>query len=150
MRLNNSLSLHIEIKPFIDLSNEYLPPLLLQPIIENAIWHGLAPSIREPKELHIRIDNIDHNLVIEISDNGIGIGAAYKEKVFELFQRLNPHLYEGTGVGLATCKKIVENYNGNIWLESEEGVGTTFYFSLAKSITVSMCKSIPIIIQKAS
>jgi signal transduction histidine kinase len=68
-----------------------------------------------------------------ISDNGIGIKKEDQERVFALFTRLHSHTkYEGTGIGLATCKKILTNLNGKIWVTSTEGVGTTFYFTIPK------------------
>ena len=68
-----------------------------------------------------------------ISDNGIGIKKEDQERVFTLFTRLHSHTqYEGTGIGLATCKKILTNLNGKIWVSSTEGVGTTFYFTIPK------------------
>jgi len=64
-------------------------------------------------------------------DNGIGIPQKMQEKVFGIFKRLHPsEVYEGTGIGLALCKKVVERHNGKIWIESAYGRGTTFYFSL--------------------
>ncbi len=72
--------------------------------------------------------------IFAISDNGIGIKKEDQARVFDLFTRLNArNLYEGTGIGLATCKKILTNLNGRIWLTSTEGVGTTFYFTIPKS-----------------
>ena len=68
-----------------------------------------------------------------IKDNGIGIPPQYQEKIFSMFQRL--HLAkdcDGTGIGLAHCKKIKEMHHGHIWLESAEGAGATFYFTLKK------------------
>lgn len=68
-----------------------------------------------------------------IKDNGIGISKKYHQKIFQIFQSLNTHK-ESTGIGLSIVKKIVDLYKGEIWLDSEEGVGTTFYFTLPKTI----------------
>jgi len=68
---------------------------------------------------------------IGIADNGIGIDAQYHEQVFGLFKRLHGSgKYAGSGIGLAICHKIVERYGGRMWVESEAGKGSKFFFTL--------------------
>jgi PAS domain S-box-containing protein len=92
-------------------------------------------SIRFAKEdLRIEIGCVDKGDFYEfyVKDNGIGFDMKYKDKIFELFYKLNPGEYGGTGVGLAIVKKIVESHGGKVWADSREGRGSTFYFTLPK------------------
>ncbi len=100
---------------------------LLQNLISNAI--KFTDKDKPEVSIDIKFDN-GHPL-FAISDNGIGISAEDEVKVFEIFRRLHTEKeYAGTGIGLAICKKIVERHQGRIWLKSEPGIGTTFYFTL--------------------
>jgi light-regulated signal transduction histidine kinase (bacteriophytochrome) len=79
-------------------------------------------------QIHIKHQLDDNQHLISVSDNGIGIAQENQERVFSIFQRLHSReAYEGAGIGLATCKKIVKKMDGKIWASSEIGQGTTFY-----------------------
>jgi signal transduction histidine kinase len=73
----------------------------------------------------------DGNPILFVRDNGIGIDPNFKDRIFGLFDKLDPHT-EGTGIGLALAKRIIEFHGGRIWVESEPGKGATFYFTLTK------------------
>lgn len=99
-------------------------------LISNALkYHkpGRQPRIR------IRASEGEREWLFSVQDNGIGIEEAYFERIFVLFQRLHSKQdYSGTGIGLAVCKKILENMGGRIYLESSPGQGSTFYFTLPR------------------
>jgi signal transduction histidine kinase len=102
---------------------------LLQNLITNGIKYrhkGVQPQIT------IRAKNIDNDTIkVEITDNGIGIKEEYHREIFKMFRRLHSRQeYEGTGIGLAVCKKIVERFNGEIGVESKYGGGSTFWFTI--------------------
>jgi len=69
--------------------------------------------------------------VFYVKDNGIGVAPEYHKRIFGLFNKLDARS-EGTGVGLALVKRIIEFHGGRIWIESEEGKGSTFYFTLSR------------------
>ncbi len=84
-------------------------------------------------EINIGFDETEKEYTIYVSDNGIGIEEKDHATVFEMFARLKEKDVEGSGIGLATVKKIVEDNGGRIWLESEKGKGTTFYLTILKN-----------------
>jgi light-regulated signal transduction histidine kinase (bacteriophytochrome) len=99
---------------------------LFQNIIENSLKYSNRQS---PPIIEVSAEDIAGFWKFSIKDNGIGISKQYHEKVFQVFQRLHSKDdYKGTGIGLAICKKIVENHGGKIWIDSEEGKGTTVFF----------------------
>lgn len=101
---------------------------LFQNLVGNAL--KFTPADRSP-EIHIGAAPREGEWLFSIRDNGIGIEARNFERVFALFQRLHSREeYPGTGIGLSVCQKIVERHGGRIWVESELGKGTTFYFTV--------------------
>jgi PAS domain S-box-containing protein len=103
--------------------------IMLQNLVSNAIkFHG----DKDP-QVSISCDDQDDSWVFAVGDNGIGIDPQFKDKIFVIFQRLHSRdEYDGTGIGLAIAKKIVERHGGCIWFESRPGQGTTFFFTLPK------------------
>ncbi|MFK7903577.1 MAG: ATP-binding protein, partial [Chitinophagales bacterium] len=105
---------------------------LLQNLITNALKFqeaGVKPHVK------ISCEDQEREWIFAIEDNGIGIKPEFHEKIFLLFRRLHSRTeYEGTGIGLAICKKIVEQHGGRIWVESDYKKGTTFYFSVSKNL----------------
>jgi signal transduction histidine kinase len=102
---------------------------LFQNLIQNALKFGPAQSAK----VHISARKNHNEWVFSVKDNGIGIQSEYFDKIFEIFEQLEAsETFHGTGIGLAIAKKIVERHGGRIGVESEVGVGSTFYFTIPK------------------
>lgn len=111
---------------------------LLTQLLQNLISNGIKFRRRDHPST-IAISSLDQRdeWVLSVTDNGIGIRPQDRERIFKLFQRVHAVAdYPGTGIGLATCKKIVERHHGRLWLESTLDVGTTFFISLPKASTI--------------
>ena len=101
---------------------------LFRQLIANAITFRGA----EPPRIHISATEDDDSFTLAVRDNGIGIDPRYHEQIFGIFKRLHGREYPGTGIGLAICKRIIEQHGGKISVESESGKGATFRFTLPK------------------
>lgn len=100
-------------------------------LLQNLIGNALKFHADRTPEVVIKAKRNGNAWLFSVKDNGIGIDHKNYERIFQIFQRLHePDKYSGTGIGLAVCKKIVERHEGSIWVESEAGIGTTFYFTL--------------------
>jgi signal transduction histidine kinase len=104
-------------------------------VFQNLIENAIKFRTEFPPKIHVGIEEEAEAFRFFISDTGVGIDPAYHGKIFELFQRLQSReRYPGTGIGLAVCKKIVELNKGRIWVESREGKGAIFNFTLPKPV----------------
>jgi PAS domain S-box-containing protein len=114
--------------PTLEADGTYLIPLF-QNLASNAIKYrnSEAPRMRVSAEIAAG------ELRFAVSDNGIGIDPEYHRKIFDVFQRLHGRDVPGTGLGLAICKRVVERYRGRIWVESQKGSGSTFFFTLPEA-----------------
>ncbi len=100
-------------------------------LFQNLIGNAIKFKGEGPPEVRVAAERRGHEWVFSVQDNGIGIDPAYLDRIFIVFQRLHTRKeYPGTGIGLAISKKIVARHGGRIWVESEEGKGSTFFFSL--------------------
>jgi PAS domain S-box-containing protein len=100
-------------------------------LLQNLLTNALKYRSERPPVIRLSATRVGIWWRFAVSDNGIGIAPAYHDRIFGLFRRLHSQSeYAGTGVGLALCKKIVSRYGGEIWVESEEGTGSTFLFTL--------------------
>ncbi len=106
-------------------------PSQLTQLFQNLIGNAIKFRRAEPPQVHVGVESAPGKWLFSVQDNGIGMETQYFDQIFIIFQRLHSRSeYSGTGIGLAVCKKIVERHGGTLWVESQLGHGSTFYFSL--------------------
>jgi len=114
-----------------DLPRVVVDPVQLRQVFQNLIENGLKFAGDEPPSIHVSGEREGRWCTFSVRDEGLGIAPEYLDRVFVIFQRLQgPTESEGTGIGLALTKRIIERHGGRIWVESESGGGSTFYFTL--------------------
>jgi len=108
-------------------------PTQISQLIQNLIGNAIKFCKNRMPKIELKVEDKLSNWQFSVKDNGIGIEPEYFDRIFEIFQRLHGKTdYPGTGIGLAICRKIVLRHEGEIWVESEPGQGSTFYFSIPK------------------
>lgn len=110
-------------------------PVMLEQVLQNLISNAIKfQNSNTVPEIRISARKENSSWIISVADNGIGFEPQYATKIFEMFQRLHSReKFEGTGIGLAICQRIIERHNGRIWAESVPGQGTTFSFSIPEN-----------------
>ena len=124
------------------ITHDSLPQLtahesLITQLFQNLISNAIKYRSDHPPRVHIRVQKQERDWLFSVTDNGIGIDPQYFQKIFGIFKRLHGKAVPGTGIGLAICTRIVERYGGRIWVDSQPGQGSTFFFTLPIVPTVA-------------
>ena len=120
------------------ITHDYLPNIMgdhvqIIQLLQNLIGNAIKFKGNDPPDIHISAKDNGNDWLFSVSDKGIGIDQNHQEQIFSIFKRLHTREeYPGTGIGLSISKRIVERHNGQIWIESELGKGSTFYFTIPK------------------
>ena len=122
---------HIELQIPEPLPTIMADPVRMQQLFQNLIVNAIKYNDKEKGFVTIKGADAGDHYEFSVEDNGMGIAKEYHDKIFKIFQSLSTDK-ESTGIGLALVKKIVRSVQGEIWLESQEGLGTTFFFTLKK------------------
>ena len=118
------------------ITNDDLPTVTwdigqMRQLFQNLIINAIKFQSQESPRIHVSAKKRGNEWIFSVKDNGIGINPQYKDRIFMIFQRLHSREdYPGTGIGLAICKRIIERHGGRIWVDSEIGKGSTFYFTM--------------------
>lgn len=124
----------------VTITHDVLPTIKCDPsqigqLFQNLIANAIKFQDEESPIIHISVEESVKEWLFGVSDNGIGIAPEHHKKIFNVFNRLHTRAeYEGTGIGLAICKRIVNRHKGKIWVESELRKGSTFYFTIPKKL----------------
>ncbi|WP_074854636.1 PAS domain-containing sensor histidine kinase [Natrinema salifodinae] len=119
-----------------EITTESLPavqgdPRQLRQLFQNLLSNAIEYSGDDPPRIHVGVDRSGRTWELSVADEGIGIDPDEQDRVFRVFQRLHSREeYDGTGIGLALCRRIVERHGGRIWVDSEPGEGSTFTFTI--------------------
>ena len=125
---------HISIRIKSVLPKLYIDKFRIQQLFQNIISNAIKYNDKSEGEIIIDVEEKEVSYIFSITDNGIGIEQKYHKKIFEVFETLEEPDENSTGIGLSIVKKIINMFNGKIWLSSEVGVGTTFFFELEKDV----------------
>ncbi len=116
-----------------DLPEVFIGEAHLQQVFQNLIGNALKYRNAAPPRIHVSASMRGAVWCFSVQDNGIGIDPQYKEKIFGVFKRLHhDQKFAGTGIGLAICQRVVERYGGRIWVESQPGKGSAFFFTIPR------------------